>query len=123
MCGEGRESPLVMMPSDPVFLRGVTHPSVKGVRMGSPPTQILNPTSTSTSSDLIWRKNVVPMKSGGASVFESTSKQRQQPVIHRKELVNTITAQFQLFAPLKREHIDRLSWHNKTARPDRQICV
>ena len=53
-------------------------------------------------------KNLVPMKSGKANVFESTSKRRRQPVIRRKQPINTTTTQFQLFALLTRKHIDPL---------------
>lgn len=50
--GEGRESPLVMMPSVSVLLRGVSHPSVKGCRaeQSTPTPILLNPTVTSTTT-------------------------------------------------------------------------
>ena len=111
VCVDGRESPLVMMPSAPVLLRGVTHPSVKGYDRHPPLLHLrsLTPISTSMTTIKLWvdfRKNLVPMKSGKAGVFESTSKPCQQPIIHCKELVNTITTQFQLFALLTRAWID-----------------
>lgn len=109
MRGEGRESPLIMKHSVPVFLWGLTHPSVKGCNGKHLPLQYLTPLPHLQSGfELVLGKNLVPMKSGTVNVLENTSKQCQQPVIHCKERLNTIPTQFLLSAPLIREHIDLL---------------
>lgn len=118
-CGEGRESPLVMMPSDPVILRGVTHPSVKECDGEHPPTLILNPTSTSTTASELWfglgeNPGWYPLTEWLAKVSAACDTAN----LCKKKLVNTITTQFQLFKALTREHIDLFSCHCKTSRTE-----